>query len=120
MNLLDGSAVWLQSVTQALVAAGCSVTLVLKAPVRTDRLVAPLLAMDEVTVRPPHAEQLLPGLTQAGGPERSLTVAQAGTALAALDAPPRPELVVPRGRHPPSAPARPEALHGRRWIVLRP
>ena len=42
MNLLDGSAIWLQSVTQALVAAGCAVTLVLKAPVRTDRLIAPL------------------------------------------------------------------------------
>ena len=33
LNLLDGSAIWLQSVTQALVAAGCAVTLVLKAPV---------------------------------------------------------------------------------------
>ena len=32
MNLLDGSAIWLQSMTQALVAAGCAVTLVLKAP----------------------------------------------------------------------------------------
>src|ERR1700676_862669 len=42
LNLLDGSAIWLQSVTQALVAAGCAVTLVLKAPVRTEPLIAPL------------------------------------------------------------------------------
>ena len=51
LNLLDGSAIWLQSVTQALVAAGCAVTLVLKAPVRTDRLVAPLRGLPEVTIR---------------------------------------------------------------------
>ena len=44
LNLIDGSAIWLQSVTQALAAAGCEVTLVLKAPVRTSRLIAPLLA----------------------------------------------------------------------------
>ena len=72
LNLLDGSAIWLQSVSQALVAAGCAVTLVLKAPIRTDRLVAPLLAADEVTVRMPHAEQLLPGLKKAGSPEVAL------------------------------------------------
>jgi len=65
MNLLDGSAIWLQSVTQALVAAGCAVTLVLKAPVRTDRLVAPLRGLPAVTIRSPHDEALLPGL-QAG------------------------------------------------------
>ena len=53
MNLLDGSAIWLQSVTQALVAAGCAVTLVLKAPVRTDRLVAPLRDVEAVTIRSP-------------------------------------------------------------------
>ena len=44
LNLIDGSAIWLQSVTQALAGAGCAVTLVLKAPVRTSRLIAPLLA----------------------------------------------------------------------------
>ena len=37
LNLIDGSAIWLQSVTQALARAGCAVTLVLKAPVRTSR-----------------------------------------------------------------------------------
>ena len=81
LNLLDGSAIWLQSVTQALVAAGCAVTLVLKAPVRTDRLVAPLRGLPEVTIRSPHEEALLPGLTEA-----SLTVPQAVAVLAAVDA----------------------------------
>ena len=51
LNLIDGSAIWLQSVTQALARAGCAVTLVLKAPVRTSRLIAPLLAEPGVTVR---------------------------------------------------------------------
>ena len=69
LNLIDGSAIWVQGVTQALVAAGCAVTLVLKAPVRTDRLIAPLRGLDAVTIRAPHAEGLVPGLTEA-----SLTV----------------------------------------------
>ena len=56
LNLLDGSAIWLQSVTQALVAAGCAVTLVLKAPVRTDRLVAPLRGPARGDDPLPHAE----------------------------------------------------------------
>jgi glycosyltransferase involved in cell wall biosynthesis len=113
LNLLDGSAIWLQSVTQALVAAGCTVTLVLKAPVRTDRLVAPLLAMDEVTVRMPHAEELLPGLAEA-----SLTVGQAVTVLAALDEARRHDLIVLRGRALVSAAARHEPFSGRLWSYL--
>ena len=113
MNLLDGSAIWLQSVTQALVAAGCQVTLVLKAPIRTDRLVAPMLAMDEVSVRLPHAEALLPDLTDA-----SLTVSQAVTVLAALDAQQQHDLVVLRGRALVSAAARHGAFDGRLWSYL--
>jgi len=113
MNLLDGSAIWLQSVTQALVAAGCAVTLVLKAPVRTDRLVAPLRELPEVAIRSPHADRLLPGLTEA-----SLTVTQAITALATLDAVHRHDLVVLRGRALVSAAARHGAFDGRLWSYL--
>jgi glycosyltransferase involved in cell wall biosynthesis len=113
MNLLDGSAVWLQSVTQALVAAGCAVTLVLKAPVRTDRLVAPLRELPDVAIRSPHAERLLPALTDA-----SLTVTQAITALATVDAVHRHDLVVLRGRALVSAAARHGAFDGRLWSYL--
>jgi glycosyltransferase involved in cell wall biosynthesis len=113
MNLLDGSAIWLQSVTQALVAAGCAVTLVLKAPVRTDRLVAPLRELPEVAIRSPHAERLLPGLAEA-----SLTVQQAITALATLDAVKKHDLVVLRGRALVSAAARHGAFDGRLWSYL--
>ena len=113
LNLLDGSAIWLQSVTQALVAAGCAVTLVLKAPVRTDRLIAPLRDVPDVTIRSPHAESLLPGLT-----ESSLTVPQAITVLAAVDAARRHDLVVLRGRALVSAAARDGAFDGRLWSYL--
>lgn len=113
LNLLDGSAIWLQSVTQALVAAGCAVTLVLKAPVRTDRLVAPLRGIPEVTIRSPHGEALLPGLTEA-----SLTVPQAVAVLASADRAAPHDLVVLRGRSLVSAAARDGAFDGRLWSYL--
>ena len=113
LNLLDGSAIWLQSVTQALVAAGCAVTLVLKAPVRTDRLVAPLRDLPGVAIRLPQAEGLLPGLTEA-----SLTVPQAVAVLASVDAASRHELVVLRGRALVSAAARDGSFDGRLWSYL--
>jgi glycosyltransferase involved in cell wall biosynthesis len=113
MNLLDGSAIWLQSVTQALVAAGCAVTLVLKAPVRTDRLIAPLRDTETVTIRSPHAERLLKELTEA-----NLTTGQAVAVLAAVDAERRHDLVVLRGRALVSAAARDGAFDGRLWSYL--
>ena len=112
LNLLDGSAIWLQSVTQALVAAGCAVTLVLKAPVRTDRLIAPLRDVDAVTIRSPHAEHLLPGLAEA-----SLTVAQAVAVLAAIDAEPPPR---PRGAARPGARLRRRARRQRSTSACGP
>ncbi|GAA4342920.1 hypothetical protein GCM10023178_56080 [Actinomadura luteofluorescens] len=51
LNIIDGSAIWAQGMVQALVRAGCEVTLVLKAPVRTGRLVDPLRGLPGVTVR---------------------------------------------------------------------
>jgi glycosyltransferase involved in cell wall biosynthesis len=113
LNLIDGSAIWLQSVTQALIAAGCAVTLVLKAPVRTDRLIAPLREAEEVTIRSPHAEGLLPGLTEA-----NLTVPQAVAMLAAVDAERRHDLVVLRGRALVCSAAKDGTFDGRLWSYL--
>jgi glycosyltransferase involved in cell wall biosynthesis len=113
LNLIDGSAIWLQAVTQALVAAGCAVTLVLKAPVRTDRLIAPLRDLEAVTIRSPHAEGLLPGLAEA-----SLTVSQAVAVLAAVDSGSPHELIVLRGRALVSAAARDGKFDGRLWSYL--
>ncbi len=111
LNLVDGSAIWLQSVTQALAAAGCAVTVVLKAPVRTDRLVAPLREADGVTIRSPHAEGTAPA-------EANLTVPQAVAILAAVDAASRHDLVVLRGRALVSAAAKDGTFNGRLWAYL--
>ena len=111
LNLIDGSAIWLQSVTQALARAGCAVTLVLKAPVGTSRLIAPLLAEPGITVRRPFEEHLLQGQ----GPMRP---AAAVALLAGLDAEQRHDLVVLRGRALTAAAARSEVFTGRLWPYL--
>ena len=111
LNLIDGSAIWLQSVTQALAGAGCAVTLVLKAPVRTSRLIAPLLAEPGVTVRRPFEERLLEG----PGPIRA---AEAPELLARLDAEARYDLVVLRGRAVTAAAAKSGLFTGRLWPYL--
>ena len=111
LNLIDGSAIWLQSVTQALARAGCAVTLVLKAPVRTSRLIAPLLAEPGVTVRRPSEEDLLDG-------HGRVPAAAVPELLARLDAGQRYDLVVLRGRAVTSAAAKCEAFAGRLWPYL--
>jgi glycosyltransferase involved in cell wall biosynthesis len=111
LNLIDGSAIWLQSVTQALARAGCAVTLVLKAPVRTSRLIAPLLAEPGVTVRRPFEEHLVDG----PGPVRAPAVAGL---LGRLDAEQHHDLVVLRGRAMTAAVAKSDAFTGRLWPYL--
>jgi glycosyltransferase involved in cell wall biosynthesis len=87
LNLIDGSAIWAQAMVQALHKAGVEVTLVLKAPVRTGRLVDPLERLPGVTVR------RLP--EDATG---SLTVDEAARVLTELDAGRPFDLAVVRGR----------------------
>ena len=112
LNLIDGSAVWAQSVTQALAAAGCEVTLVLKAPVRTSRLIDPLDALPGVTVRRTHEERLLSDASPA------LTPDQARRALREVDAGKRHDLVVVRGRRVAVALAEDPEFAGRLWTYL--
>jgi glycosyltransferase involved in cell wall biosynthesis len=114
LNLIDGSAIWLQSVTQALARAGCAVTLVLKAPVRTSRLIAPLLAEPGITVRRPFEEHLLDGLDGTS----SLRPPAAVELLTRLDTGQPHDLVVLRGRAVTLAAARSEAFAGRLWPYL--
>jgi glycosyltransferase involved in cell wall biosynthesis len=113
LNLIDGSAIWVQSMVQALARAGCAVTLVVKAPVRTDRLIAPLLAEPGVTVRRPHAEHLISGLGSA-----SLSAARAAQLLARLDQEHRQDLVVLRGWRVVSQVVADGAFAGRLWTYL--
>src|SRR6202167_911712 len=111
LNLIDGSAIWLQSVTQALARAGCAVTLVLKAPVRTSRLIAPLLAEPGITVRRPHEEHLVEG-------PGSIPASAAAGLLARLDAEQPYDLVVLRGRALTAAAAKGGAFAGPLWPYL--
>ncbi len=111
LNLIDGSAIWLQSVTQALARAGCAVTLVLKAPVSTGRLIAPLLAEPGITVRRPHEEHLVEG-------PGSMPASAAAGLLARLDAEKPYDLVVLRGRALTAAAAKCGAFAGRLWPYL--
>lgn len=87
MNIIDGSAIWAQSMVQALSRAGAEVTFVLKAPVRTGRLVDPLESLPGVSVRRLPAD--------AAGP---LGVEDAARLLADLDAADPYDLAVVRGR----------------------
>jgi glycosyltransferase involved in cell wall biosynthesis len=113
LNLIDGSAIWVQSAVQALARAGCAVTLVLKAPVRTSRLLAPLEAEPGVTIRRPYEEKLLAGI---GG--NGLTPEQASRTLTALDAEHRHDIVVLRGRRIVSQVVTDGAFDGRLWTYL--
>jgi glycosyltransferase involved in cell wall biosynthesis len=109
LNLLDGSAIWLQSVTQALARAGCEVTLLLKAPVTTSRLIAPLFAEPGITVRSPHKEQLATAAVQA---------AEAPDLLARLDREQPYDLLVLRGRKVTTAVVQSQVFDGRLWAYL--
>ena len=114
LNLIDGSAIWLQSVTQALAGAGCAVTLVLKAPVRTSRLIAPLLA-EPGRDGPPAVRGAPAGGTGVPGP---VSAAAAPDLLARLDAEAPHDLVVLRGRAVTAAAAKSGAFAGRLWPYL--
>jgi len=109
LNLLDGSAIWLQSVTQALARAGCEVTLLLKAPVTTSRLIAPMLAEPGITIRSPHKEQLA---------TTAVPAADAPSLLARLDGEKQYDLLVLRGRKVTTAVAQSKAFDGRLWAYL--
>ncbi|WP_344972771.1 glycosyltransferase [Salinactinospora qingdaonensis] len=99
--------------TRALAAAGCEVTLVLKAPVTTDRMLEPFLETPGVTLRRPYEEQLLADV----GP-RGLTPEQAVTLLTRLDADSAFDLVVVRGRRLSVLAAHESQLEGRLWTYL--
>ena len=113
LNIIDGSTVWVQSMAELLARAGCTVTLVLKSPVRTERMLSPLLCLDGVTVRRPYEE----GLGQERD-ERGLSREQAARVLAELDAEHRYDLVMLRGWGVAARVAADGAFGGRLWTYL--
>lgn len=113
LNLIDGSTIWLQSMTELLSRAGCAVTLVLKSPVHTDRLVAPLATLPGVTIRRPYEE----GMVEAPG-ESGLSHAQASRLLAQVDAEHRHDLIMVRGWAVAARIVADGAFTGRLWAYL--
>jgi glycosyltransferase involved in cell wall biosynthesis len=116
LNLIDGSAIWVQSMVLALARAGCAVTLVLKAPVQTDRLLNPLEGEAGVTIKRPAEEELLAGI----GPN-GMTPTQASQLLSAVDADRaggRHDIVVLRGRRLVDAVVSDGDFRGRLWTYL--
>jgi glycosyltransferase involved in cell wall biosynthesis len=119
LNLIDGSAIWVQSMVLALSRAGCEVTLVVKAPVQTDRLLTPLDGLAGVTIRRPAEEELLAGI----GPN-GMTPQQASRALSAVDAErasahgAKHDIVVLRGRRLVDQVVTDDDFRGRLWTYL--
>lgn len=113
LNLIDGSAIWTQTIVQVLAMTGCKVTLVLKAPVHTDRLVAPINRLESVTVVRPFEENLVPGKRGKGLPP-----AQVLPIMRGLDEQEQFDLVVVRGLQAVKAIVDDGAFDGRLWTYL--
>jgi glycosyltransferase involved in cell wall biosynthesis len=113
LNVIDGSAIWAQSTVEVLARAGCAVTLLLKAPVRTDRLVAPLERLPGVTIARPFEDALLEGL--AGD---RLTIPQATAIMRRLDEQQHFDIVLLRGFALARFVVADGAFDGRLWTYL--
>jgi glycosyltransferase involved in cell wall biosynthesis len=112
LNLIDGSAIWAQSMVQALSLAGCETRLLLKAPVDTGRLVDAIADLANVTIVRPYEQGLLPDLG------RTLSAVQASRLLQKLDEDNRCDLLVVRGRRAVSRIVADGHFGGRVWAYL--
>ena len=112
LNLLDGSAVWLQSVVELFAATpGASVTLLLRAPERRDLLTRPLRELENVTIVDPGKEF---------GARKSLTSEAAARAIEDLDGRERFDILVLRGAGVDAEISRASRFTGRLWPYYVP
>ncbi|MBU6146899.1 MAG: glycosyltransferase [Actinomycetales bacterium] len=112
LNIIDGSAIWAVSIVEALAGAGAEVTFVLKARVRTERLLEPLRRLPSVRI----VAALDEGLATARGD--TMSPATAISVLRTLDAEQRHDLVVMRGLRAVSAAVESTSFNGRLWAYL--
>ena len=114
LNIIDGSAIWVEGIVTALAGAGVRVDLVLKSPVLTARLVDPLTNLPGVRVLRPFEDALVPGLSGGG-----MSVAQAAGLLRSLDSAGAPyDMVVVRGLNLVRRLVTKSIAHGRLWTYL--
>jgi glycosyltransferase involved in cell wall biosynthesis len=111
LNILDGSAIWVQSMSEALSRAGVDVRVLLKAPVETGRLVDPLRALPGVNVVDPFTS----GMTSERTP---LSADVAVSLIEHLDGESPADLIVVRGLRLVTAAAASPRLRGRLWTYL--
>lgn len=113
LNLIDGSAIWLQSIVDvAADVDDTNITLLLKAPVREHRLLGPLEGRDNIRIVRPFEEQRLPDLSRALSPH------QVATILAELDRDDHFDAVIVRGRRVATRLANEPRFRGRLWPYL--
>lgn len=110
LNILDGSAIWVQSMTEALSRCDVDVRVLLKAPVETGRLVDPLRTLPGVRITDPFVERRT-------ATAEALTASEAVDLLLALDGEEHADLIVVRGLRLVTAAAA-SALAGRLWTYL--
>lgn len=112
LNILDGSAIWLQSMSEVLGGMGVDTTVLLKAPVVTDRLVAAIAAQPGVTVVDPFERGFASGAKGMARPKAVET-------MLALDAEGEPfDVVITRGRLLVKEILDRDAFTGRLWVYL--
>jgi len=111
LNILDGSAIWVQSMCEALSRVGVDTRVLLKAPIETDRLVAPLRELPRVSVIDPFRLRLTDEPTP-------LSPALAVDILSRLDKELSADLIVVRGLRLATTAARTPSLSGRLWTYL--
>lgn len=91
LNLIDGSAIWVQSVVEAFSGAGCTVHVLLKAPINTPRLTDHIQQLPRTQITDPFSEKSLPNLRNAVSPFQAFQI------LSRLDEETPFDLVVLRG-----------------------
>ena len=111
LNILDGSAIWVQSMSEALSRAGVDVRVLLKAPVETGRLVDPLRALPGVSMVDPFTS----GMTSERTP---LSADTAVSLIERLDGESPADLIVVRGLRLVTVAAASPRLRGRLWTYL--
>ena len=113
LNQLDGSSVWLQSIVDVLASVpDVYVTLLLKAEVKTERLIAPLMCRENISIVDAFENRLLPRLSS------RLDSRQVGSILAQLEARQPFDALFIRGYEVAAYLARLDTFRGRMWTFL--
>lgn len=111
LNIMDGSAVWLVSMAEAMARTHSQVDVLLKSTIADDRLVQPLLGLDNV--------RLLPPLANASAAEPiNLTPRVASQRIAGLHTENRYDAVIVRGFRVSQFMASSKSLVGKLWLYV--